>query len=99
MTKFMELRQLQNGVRVRVQFARRDTEDGLPDWHKPEVVTLRIKYRQRSLRVRGGILPAGEITHLSIHEKYWAEYRQTDYNSEYKEFLNEEYRMRILEVL
>ena len=81
--------ELYDGVRARVILSRRDNEEGTaPEWRPPEIVTLYVKRRD-----------SGEIITLAILDFAWAEYRQANYSPKFDEWLNEEYRMRILEIV
>jgi len=84
-------------TKVRAQFARRDNEEGTaPDWRAPQEVTLGVK-RYPASRKRGQ-LTQPVVTQIWVTDFDWAEYTSDDYCGN-GEFLAEEYRMRILEVL
>ena len=86
--------EIYHGAKAKVILSRRDNESGTaPEWDPPRVVTLYVK---RRLSVSG---VEGQIVTLTILDFPWAEYSQADYSSEYDEWLCEEYRMKILEVL
>lgn len=96
----MNIHDLQNGSRVRARFARRDTEDGCsPDWGEPKVVTLYVQKLEKDSGRGKNLRKAGTIVCLAIQDFSWAEYSEEDYCEEYNEFLAEEYRMQILEIL
>ena len=95
------IRNLQDGVKVRARFARRDIESGEgPDYGQPRVVTLYIRKSEKELKQRGRVLrPAGAIVELAVKDFNWATYTEDHYCEEYNEFLAEEYRMQILQVV
>ena len=100
MTEFTDLSQLKEPFcRVKAVFANRDNEDGdAPDWGDTKIVTLAVKRRAKAVKQGKETYPAGEIISMTIEEFGWAEYSEEDYESEFHEFLVEEYRMKILEV-
>ena len=88
-----------DGIRVRARFARRDNEAGdAPDWGPPKDVSLYIQRRPVNVRYGKRLLLAGEIITLTPKEFSWAEYGMQDYCGD-GEFEEEEYRMKIEEVL
>jgi hypothetical protein len=90
---------LKDGCRVRAKFARRDNEEGdAPDWGPVKTVTLNVMRRDKAIKHRGVVHPVGELTSLTVKDFDWAEYDQRSY-CEDGEFLAEEYRMKIVEVL
>jgi hypothetical protein len=98
--EFTSLDQLQNGTRVLAQFASRDNAAGdAPDWGAIQIVTLFVFRREKACRRGSKVYPAGQIIELTPREFSWASYSANDFCPEYNEFLAEEYRMRILEVL
>jgi hypothetical protein len=94
------LDQLTDGVKVIARFAKRDNEDGdAPDYGQPKTVTLIVQRREKTLKRGRQVYPAGQIVLIAVRDFGWAEYSEDDYSPEYNEFLCEEYRMKILEVL
>lgn len=87
MRKFYSVEQLFDGVKVVAQFSNRDNKTGTaPEWSEPKVVTLYVQ------------MCKGKPVTITPTDFSWAEYGPRDYDSNYNEFLCEEYRMRILEV-
>jgi hypothetical protein len=85
-------------VSVLAQFARRDTEDGRsPDWGEPKKVTLRILRRTCTVKKGKKICPAGQLLTINVVDFPWAEYIEDDYENQ--EFLAENYRMKVIEIL
>ena len=84
------------------RFAKRDNKDGDgPEWsdYDQGLVILRATIRQKDIRHGGRTYPKGQIISLySSYPKGWAEYSEDDYCGN-GEFLAEEYRMQLLEVV
>jgi hypothetical protein len=96
-----DIRQLNNGSKVLARFAKRDNEDGdAPDWGEPKVVSLYVLKAEKDYKKGKKIIrPMGSIIELAVNEFGWASYEEDDFCEEYNEFLVEEYRMQILEIL
>lgn len=96
----IDIHQLNNGSKVRARFARRDTEDGCsPDWGEPKIVTLYVQKLEKDYGRGKNLRKAGTIVGLTVQDFSWAEYGEEDFCEEFNEFLAEEYRMQILEIL
>jgi len=96
----MSLKDLYDGVKVVAQFSTRDNETGCaPDWGKPKTVTLYVVRAEKDLKKGKLIRPAGTIVELAVKEFDFASYTENDYCEEYKEFVFDNYRMRILKIL
>ena len=92
--------QLKNDMCVKVQLSRRDNFEGdAPEWRDPQDVTLYVERREKDYKRGREFYPAGQILIMTIKDFGWAEYRESDFSEEYDEWLCEEYRMRILEIL
>ena len=90
-------------VRVRARFAKRDNEAGdAPDWSHPREVTLHIERRSKSLsRAKRHGDFAGDLLAMNVEDFGWAEYgAHHQCEGEFiNQYLAEEYRMDVLEVL
>lgn len=96
----IDIHQLNDGSKVQARFARRDTEDGCsPDWGEPKTVTLYVQKLEKDHGRGKNLRKAGTIVCLTVRDFPWAEYDEEDYAEEYNEFLAEEWRMQILEIL
>lgn len=94
--KFTSLDQIQDGVRVLAKFSTRDNADGsAPDYGEPKEVTLSVYRRLKAFKNQ----PAGYLLIVTPNDFAWAEHRQEDYDTRFNEFVTENYRMSILEVL
>ncbi len=83
--------------RFRARFAKRDNEAGTgPDWSEPRDVELCVALRDKPLKARGVLHPAGEILAVTPTDFNWAEAGERDYEDGC--FMVEEYRMELLEV-
>jgi hypothetical protein len=84
-------------VQAVAQFSNHDGPHGPCQWSPPKAVTLRVVSRNEALKYGRITEPAGAIIQISVMDFDWAEYRGVaDWDSEFKEFMAEEYRMRIL---
>ena len=92
--------QLKNDMRVKVQLSKRDNWEGdAPEWRDPQVVTLYVDRHEKDYKRGKEFYPAGELLIMTIKDFGWAEYGMSDYCPEHDEWLCEEYRMKILEIV
>jgi hypothetical protein len=88
--------ELVHGMTVKAKFSRRDNEEGTgPDWGPELTVKLFVERRKDALKNH----PAGELVAMAPEDMAWAMYVERDYDETYDEWLCEEYRMKIIEVL
>jgi hypothetical protein len=84
--------------RFMARFANRDAPCGSkPDWSSPKEVLLTVLIRAAAYKKH----PAGEILTVTCSEAPWGDFEagERDYCPEFSEFMVEEYRMQLLDVL
>lgn len=84
--------------RFRARFANRDAPCGSrPDWSEPRDVVLSVAIREKAYRKHR----AGEILTVACDDAPWGTFEagERDYSPEFSEFLVENYRMQLIEVL
>lgn len=91
---------LQDGdVKVIARFARRDNEEGsAPDYGEPTPVTLEVTRRKKTIKHGGVSYLEGDLQSVYVKDFGWADYSERDYDTEFHEFLAEEWRMEIVKI-